>query len=256
MDLSIIQIVIAILGGFLAGVINTLAGNGSAITLSVLTEVIGLPGTLANGTNRVGILFQSIASSSTLYNKSVYKISNSKLVVIVTCIGAIIGVIVATQTSNESFLLVFKILITIMLVVVLVRPKRWLHDHTQIRRLPLWISIPVFLAIGFYGGFIQMGMGVIFLAIMVLLYHYSLLEANYVKIVVVTLYTIVVVAIFQWQGLIDWKIGGIMAIGQTAGGYLAARFISDYPRADVWAYRLLVVIIVVVVLKTYGIINW
>jgi uncharacterized membrane protein YfcA len=57
---------IAVLGGFVAGIINTLAGNGSAITLSILTEVIGLPGNLANGTNRVGVLMQGIAGTLSL----------------------------------------------------------------------------------------------------------------------------------------------------------------------------------------------
>ena len=54
------EYLIAILGGAFAGVINTLAGNGSAITLTILTELIGLPGNLANGTNRVGIFTQSL----------------------------------------------------------------------------------------------------------------------------------------------------------------------------------------------------
>ena len=54
---------LALVGSFVAGAINTLAGNGSAITLTILTEVLGLPGTVANGTNRVGIATQSLASS-------------------------------------------------------------------------------------------------------------------------------------------------------------------------------------------------
>ena len=59
--------IIAVLGGAFAGVINTLAGNGSAITLTILTELLGLPGNMANGTNRVGIIAQSAASNYTFY---------------------------------------------------------------------------------------------------------------------------------------------------------------------------------------------
>lgn len=62
MQMDWLQITIAITGGLFAGIINTLAGNGSAITLTILTEVLGLPGNVANGTNRIGILAQGMAS--------------------------------------------------------------------------------------------------------------------------------------------------------------------------------------------------
>lgn len=59
MQLEWYHYLIAVLGSALAGSINTLAGNGSAITLTILTELLGLPGNLANGTNRVGVFTQS-----------------------------------------------------------------------------------------------------------------------------------------------------------------------------------------------------
>ena len=47
-----------ILAGLAAGFINTLAGSGSLITLSLL-DFIGVPIDIANGSNRVGVLFQN-----------------------------------------------------------------------------------------------------------------------------------------------------------------------------------------------------
>ena len=44
-----------IFGGVIAGIINTLAGNGSVITLSLCTEWVGLSPSIANGTNRLGV---------------------------------------------------------------------------------------------------------------------------------------------------------------------------------------------------------
>jgi len=256
MELTGLQITIAIAGGFVAGIINTLAGNGSAITLSILTEVIGLPGNLANGTNRVGILFQSIASTFSFTKNKKLDVTRSKFIIGVTIIGAVAGVVTAVNVSNEAFKSVFKILIVLMLFVILVKPKRWFIATDLEQSLPIYISIPLFLCLGFYGGFIQMGMGVFFLASMVLIAKYNIIEANAVKIAVVTIYTFLVVAIFHWKGLIDWKIGGIIAIGQASGGYLAAQFASKYPRADIWAYRLLVTIIIVVILKTFNLLPW
>ena len=49
--------------GFIVGIINTLAGGGSLITLPLLI-FLGLPTQVANGTNRIAILFYT--SSATL----------------------------------------------------------------------------------------------------------------------------------------------------------------------------------------------
>jgi len=244
LEIAAYQYVIAIAGGFLAGCINTLAGSGSAITLSILTEIMGLPGNVANGSNRVGIVGQGIFSSYSFYKNGKLQIQPNRLLLITVTIGAIIGVWVATIVSNEQFMLVFKYLMLVMLLVILVKPKRWLIETDELHQVSLWLSIPLFLALGFYGGFIQMGMGVFFLIITVLILKKNLIEANAIKSFCVLLYSVLVV---------DWKVGGILAIGQIAGGYVTAEFASKYKSADVWAYRLLVVIVVLVVLRLFGV---
>lgn len=243
---------IIILGGLVAGFINTLAGNGSAITLTILTELLGMPGNYANGTNRVGVIANGIVSSGTFYKNGKLKLDRGLPYIVPTVIGAIAGVFVAIMVSNEQFKMVFRFLMVIMLVVILVRPKRWLQATDTSVKPNLWITIPLFLGLGFYGGFIQMGMGIFFLAAMVLGAKFSIIEANGVKAFVVMLYTIVVIAIFQWQGLIDWKVGGLLAIGQMIGAWIAATFASKYPKADFYAYVLVVIVVLLAIVKMFN----
>ena len=244
--------IIAIVGSAFAGAINTLAGNGSAITLTILTELIGLSPNIANGTNRIGVLAQSTASTIAFYRNGKLDLERSWLFVVLITVGAIVGIITATQVSNEQFKMVFRYLMIIMLFIILINPKRFLIETDPSKKLPLYISIPVFLGLGFYGGFIQMGMGIFFLATMVLVARFSLMDSNVVKSLVVALYTIFAVAIFHYAGLINWKIGFIMAIGQTAGGYLTAHYASQFKEANVWAHRLLVVVVIVAIFKLFG----
>ena len=256
MTLSVPIILLAVAGGFLAGIINTLAGNGSAITLSILTELLGLPGNVANGTNRVGVLAQGITGSYAFHKNGKLDIARSKSLIVIIFFGAIAGVITAINISNESFLFIFKYLLVLMLFVVLIKPKRWLINTHSDHKMPKLVSVPLFLALGFYGGFIQMGMGVFFLATMVLIAKYNIIDANAIKGFVVLLYTIVVLAIFQYKGLVDWRMGGILAIGQALGGYLAAHYSSVFKNANVWAYRLLVFIIIAAIIKTFKLYTW
>ena len=244
------------MGSFIAGCINTLAGNGSAITLTILTEMLGLPPNVANGTNRVGIVAQGTASSWVFYKNKMLDLGRDRLLIITTTLGAVLGVYVATIVSNEQFKTVFSYLLVVMLFVILIKPKRWLRETDKDFKPSLWIMVPAFLGIGFYGGFIQMGMGIFFLAIMVLGARYSIMNANAVKSLVVTIYTLVVIAIFQYKGLIDWQIGLLMATGQTAGGWLTAIYGSRYKNANVWAHRLLVVVVVGAIIKLFGFHNF
>lgn len=246
------EYLIAIIGAALAGMINTLAGNGSAITLTILTEILGLPGNLANGTNRIGVFAQTAGATVAFHKNGKLDLRRNRLSISLITFGAAVGVLVATQVSNAQFKTVFSYLMVVMLFVIIVNPKRWLRETDAGHQPSHWIAVPAFLLLGFYGGFIQMGMGIFFLAVMVLGARYSLLDANVIKSFVVGLYTIVVIVIFQLNGLIDWKIGALMAVGQTAGGWLTAHYASNSPKANVWAHRLLVVIVIVAIVKLFG----
>ncbi len=250
--MEIWQYIIAIIGGFLAGAINTLAGNGSTITLTILTEIMGLPGNLANGTNRIGIFTQSAASTWVFWRGGKLDWRRSWAFVVFSSIGAIVGALVAVFISSDRFETIFQYLMVFMLFVLLFKPERWLRNTDVDRPLSLWAIIPLCLALGFYGGFIQMGMGIFFLAVMVLAARYSLTESNAVKSAMVAIYTFLAILIFQWQGFIDWKIGFIMAIGQTLGGYLTALYAARSVQANIWAHRLLIAVVILSIIKMFN----
>jgi uncharacterized membrane protein YfcA len=228
-----------------------LAGNGSAITLTLLTELIGLPGNVANATNRVGALTQSIAGAYAFHRNGRLDLRRDKPYLALTITGAIAGLLAAAWVSGEQFMIVFKVFLVVMFFVILVKPARWLRETDLSRPVNLWFAAPVFLLIGFYGGFIQMGMGIFFLAAMVLGARYSLIDANAVKSAVIGMYTVLGLAIFAARGLIDWKVGLIFAAGQTVSGYYTAIYASRFPNANLWAYRLLVVIVLLAIVKLF-----
>lgn len=243
--------IIAVAGGFLAGVINTLAGNGSAITLSIFTEILGLPPNMANGTNRLGILAQSVTSSWAFHRNGQLKKDKILSVIWPFLPGALIGVWVATQISNEEFRMVFGYLLIGLLFVILVKPKRWLQADLLEITVPAWIRIILFFCLGFYGGFIQMGMGIFFLASLVLIMRFNITESNAIKIFVVGAYTTFVLLIFHWQGLVDWRLGALVAVGQATGGYLTAHYASKYKWMETITYYVLVAIVLLVIASIF-----
>lgn len=250
------QYLIAVGGGFLAGILNAIAGFGSVVTLSIMIEFMGMPANLANGTNRINMFTQTSMSSLAYFRQGKLNFSKCKLAVILSFVGAMFGVILALNISNEAFKEVFRYLLIVMFLAVLVNPKRWIHETDPDFKMSRWISVPLFLLLGFYGGFIQMGMGLFTLIVLVLIAKFNLVEANAIKVFIIALYTFVLIFVFNYKGLVDWKIGLTFAFGQGIGGYLAAHYASKYPKADVWIYRILILTVLVVILKSFGIVHF
>jgi uncharacterized membrane protein YfcA len=247
------QLIVAFIGAFCAGVINALAGNGSVITLTVLTQLIGLPGNIANGTNRIGVLFNALGASTGFYaNKKVNYLQYLKYIIPVV-VGALTGIFVATKVTNEQFMGVFKFLMLLMLILIIVNPERWLIVNPEKSMIPKWMEWPIFLVLGFYGGFIQMGMGVFFLAVLVLVARLPMIESNAIKAASVGIFTLLAVIIFAFSGQVVWSIGLVMGVAQFFGGWLSAHFASRIPWASKFAYGILVIAVMLSVLKLFNV---
>lgn len=236
----------------MAGVINTLAGSGSVITLALLTELLGLPGGMANGTNRIGIAMQTLSSSIEFQKARILSFEDQKRPLAFLIAGALGGIFLALHVSNEDFLVVFKYMVVALFFVILIKPKRWIHPDTTKRKWPQPILDISFLALGVYGGFIQMGMGVFFLAIAVLGAQLPLIKANVIKVLAIGLYTIPAVAIFAFDGKVHWLFGITIGIGQMIGGWVTARYSVRFPKINTYAYIALLLAVGLSICSLFG----
>jgi uncharacterized membrane protein YfcA len=234
--MSYFEIGICLFGGFIAGVINTLAGSGSVLTLAILTEFLGLPGGIANGTNRIGIALQTVSSSWTFQRARIVEGREQRRPLILIVLGAVIGIGLALVVSNESFMFVFKYMVVFLFLILLIKPKRWIQPDPEKAKWPPFILNASFFLLGIYGGFIQLGMGVFFLAISVLGARMTLLKANAIKVLAIGLYTVPAILFFALDGKVHWLYGGVIGTGQLLGGWLTARFAVRFPGINTYAY--------------------
>ncbi|HVP71904.1 MAG TPA: TSUP family transporter, partial [Gemmatimonadaceae bacterium] len=102
-----------------------------------------------------------------------------------------------------------------------VQPERWLAAPGARRHAPLWIELPVFFAIGIYGGFIQIGVGIFLSAALVLCSGYDLVAANALKNVLVLAFTAAALVVFIVNHQVQWALGLVVAVFQGVGAWLA-----------------------------------
>jgi len=218
-----VQLLVVLAAGLVAGFVNTMAGGGSFLTLIAL-DFAGLPLAVANGTNRVAILVQNIMAVLGFRSKGVSDWRLSLHFALPALVGAVLGAQFVGTLPEDVFKRVLGVAMLVMLAVLLINPKKWLAgreaEFTGRRRL---IAYPVFLVVGFYGGAIQAGVGFLLIAALVLTAGLDLVRTNSHKVFIVGVYTAFAVVIFALRGQIDWLVGGVLAVGNGAGGWLASR---------------------------------
>ena len=206
--------------GLVAGVINVTAGGGSSLTLPTLI-FLGLDGATANGTNRVAIFMQNIFATLSFRQEKISRFSQSALFAAFALPGAVIGAMAAVRISDAWFQRILGIvLIGVVISMLLPRPG---GKETTPEGVKSWWIYPALFGIGFYGGFIQVGVGFLFMAAFYHLLKMNLVFVNMHKVTVILLYTIPTLLVFAWSGNVDWGLGLSLAVGNALGGWWAAR---------------------------------
>lgn len=212
---------IVALVGAIAGFINTLAGSGSLLTLPVLI-FLGLPANVANGTNRVGVFMQSIAAVGGFKKKKVFEWNEGIWLTIPAAIGALVGSMVAVDIDEQLMNKIIGVLLVFMFILLLVKPERWLKQQNEKLNTKLTpLRFIIFLAIGFYGGFIQAGVGYFLLSGLVLGVGVDLVKANALKVLITFVFTILALGVFIYNSQVDYVLGITMGLGNMVGAWIA-----------------------------------
>ena len=212
------DIVLLVAGGLAAGVVNTLAGGGSLLTVPLLV-LAGVPGNVANGSNRVGILASNASAAAAFRRLGVSGLSRTLPVLVPVAVGSLVGALLVARLADETFERVFGVLMVPLLLLSL-RPPVLKSVEGRVWSGPF--TLLVFLAVGLYGGAFQAGIG---LLLMVALSRsgMDLVVVNSVKVVVIVVVTVIALPLFIVSGRVDWGPALVLAAGFALGGALGAR---------------------------------
>jgi len=207
--------------GLVAGIINTMAGGGSFLTIPALM-LLGLSPAVANATNRLAILVQSGSASFAYYRQSRLSLKRGFIWSVIMALGAAAGAYAATTLEEDKFVAWFGIMFVCMSVLFMRKTKLTALAGETNWPLARRFLFPALVGIGFYGGFIQAGVGVLILLCLGFALGSDLIEANSLKNLMVLFYTVPVLTIFAVNDLIDYRAGFFLATGNAIGGYAGA----------------------------------
>jgi uncharacterized membrane protein YfcA len=236
--------------GTLAGFLNTVAGGGSLISLPVLI-FMGVPASVANATMRVGILVQNIFAVGGFHSKGVklpfpYVIYLS----LASLVGGYVGAQLAIGTPDSAFnKIIAVVMVLVVISIVFDKKKKTVTGNEAISPVKQVLGTIGFFLLGIYGGFIQAGIGFLVIALLTQLHHYELAKTNYIKVFAAIIYTAVAVISFALADKILWREGLMLAVGHALGAWFGSRW--SVGAGDVWIKRILVTAVVILAVRLW-----
>ncbi|MCH7516482.1 MAG: sulfite exporter TauE/SafE family protein [Bacteroidetes bacterium] len=217
---DILSITVLTCVGVVAGFINVNAGGGSTLTLPVLI-FLGLDTSAANGTNRIAILLQNVAAVQSFKQENFFDLKTSLKLSFFTLPGSVAGALLAVRLEDELFKVILGI-IMIGIIISMILPKKKSNNKDEPNKPNTGIYLPM-IGIGFYGGFIQVGVGFLLMASLQFLMKLDLVRVNMYKVFIVLIYTIPALLIFALTDNVNWLLGIFLAIGNILGGWWGAK---------------------------------
>lgn len=218
--MHILVLALILVGGFVAGIVNTLAGGGSLITLPLLI-FSGLPASVANGTNRVAIVLQNVGGLAGFRKHGLRVGREAWILLIPSMAGAILGARLAINLDEATMRRAIAVLLVAMLVPILRSAKPGAKKAPASLSFPWWVW-PAYFVVGVYGGFLQAGVGFLYLALLAGAQGLDLVRANLIKVFLILAYSVVALALFAAEGKVAPVQGLVLAAGNMAGGWVGA----------------------------------
>ncbi len=221
-DLALHLLAFLFVAAFLAGFIDSIAGGGGMITIPAML-IAGIPPLETLGTNKLQSLFGSGSASLAYARRGHVNLVEQLPMVGLALVGGAAGAALATIVPGD----VLKIILPFLLIAIALyfgfKPN--ISDIDQTRRMtPFLFGLTFVPLIGFYDGVFGPGTGSFFMLGFVTLAGFGVLKATAHTKFLNFGSNLGGFAVFALYGVVLWKTGLVMGLGQFIGAQVGSRF--------------------------------
>tara|TARA_A100001391_G_scaffold76110_2_gene49301 strand:+ start:198 stop:977 length:780 start_codon:yes stop_codon:yes gene_type:complete len=215
--------------GLLGGMINSLAGGGSFVIFPALLFA-GVPPVLANASNTYACLPGYVTGAIGYWKHIAPHKGRLALYSALGLVGGFLGAEALMRISDEAFSVIIPWLMAFAVAIYIFGQRinrffaaRSVGSKRAARAGAIGLSV-LLLAISFYGGFFNAGLGIVLLAWLALAGFEDVHAMNGLKLLISAVVSVVAVLRFAATGSIAWVEGSVALAGAMVGGFAAAYF--------------------------------
>ena len=245
--MTFLELAVLAVAGFASGWINVIAGGGSLLTVPVMV-FIGMPGPVANGTNRLAIIAQSISAIAAFRLRGFSDFRLSATLAAAASFGAYFGARAGVSLDGAWFnRTVAAVMIAVMILMASGEDKTRPRADASSKAKNLALGHFLMIGAGFWGGLIQIGVGFLLMPILYRVMGLDLVRVNMHKVFIALVFTTVALSVFASKVEIVWEAGAALAVGTAIGGWIGAH--ATISKGEKFIKRALIAVLAAMAVK-------
>ena len=241
------HLLVVLLAGGAAGLVNTVVGSGTLVTFPTLLA-LGVPPVVANVSNSVGLTPGSVSGAWATRDGLAGQRGRLLRLGTASLLGGIAGAVLLLKLPSAAFDAIVPVLIGLGCVLVVVQPALSRRVAARRDRLGLagepaqgsvWLWLAVALT-GVYGGYFGAAQGVLLIAALGIGLAETLPQVNAVKNVLAGIVNGIAGVVFILVSHVDWAVAGALAVGSVLGAQVGGRVGRRLPPL---VYRVVIVVV-------------
>lgn len=243
-------LIILIILFFFTSVVGVVTGSNSLITVPVMFQ-FGIDEKVAVATNMFGLTFMAIGGTIPFLRQGTIKYRKISPLIILTVISSAIGAALVGLITNQSIKLIVSVAMIAVAVFTLIKGDVGVSESTATKgKFISSHALVYFLTflLGIYGGLYSGGYVTILTAVYVAFFRMNFTEAVASTKFINVFSSLIATVIFMSQGLVDYRLGVILAITMFTGAYVGAYYVTKLD--DLWIKRIFMTTVFLLAIKT------
>ena len=241
------SLVLLIVLFFVTSAVGVVTGSNSLITVPVMFQ-FGIEPKTAVATNMFGLTFMSIGATIPFLRQGTIDKRKISPLIVLTLIGSAIGAGLVSYISDKTIPIIVSVSMIAVTIFTLLKRDAGVTRIESVSRQFLIITYILTFLLGIYGGLYSGGYVTILTAVLVAFFGLTFAESVASTKLINVFSSLIATLIFMWQGLVDYKLGAILAVTMFVGAYIGAHFATKL--SDLWLKRIFIATVLILAAKT------
>jgi uncharacterized membrane protein YfcA len=245
--MPISSLILLIILFFIMSVIGVVTGSNSLVTVPVMFQ-FGIDPKIAVATNMFGLTFMNIGATIPFVREGIIDYRKTSPLVVLTLISSALGAVLVGLITSQSIKLIVSAAMIVVALFTLFRRDAGIKVNPNVSRNATILVYVLTFLLGIYGGLYSGGYVTMLTAAYIAFFGMTFTEAVASTKYINVFSSLIATVIFMWQGLVDYKLGLILAVTMFIAAYIGAKTVTKLN--DVWLKRIFLATVLLLAVKT------